>query len=193
MYTPLEKLSTNKQARPERRGVSTKRPIEAAKEAVSVLDLAQTLCPDIRRAGAEYKACCPLPDHKDGTPSFTVNSEKNLWFCHGCVRGGDVVELAMFAWGYEKSTVAMAAAALLHEFGHKIPTPPPSWFAKGQRQQPVRDAIVEARKAGSRRRIFKHCVLPGSVAEEIEDEGERRALIQQMWGDFEREMKRMGA
>jgi DNA primase len=69
-------------------------------------------------------ACFLGSDHEDKTPSFTINPEKNLWFCHGCLRGGDVVELARFAWGYEKREVAMAAADLLHEFGHPRPEQP---------------------------------------------------------------------
>lgn len=36
---------------------------------------------------------CPLPDHDDRHPSFSVNTEKNLWKCFGCDRGGDAAEL----------------------------------------------------------------------------------------------------
>jgi hypothetical protein len=82
---------------------------------VPVIDLADLPCgpAKMRRAGAEWDACRPLPDHEDHTPSFTANPEKNVWFCHGCLRGGDVIELARFAWGYEKREVVMAAADLL--------------------------------------------------------------------------------
>ena len=37
-----------------------------------------------------YKACCPLPGHSEKTPSFNVDSSKNLYFCYGCNRGGDI-------------------------------------------------------------------------------------------------------
>jgi hypothetical protein len=40
------------------------------------------------------------------------------------LRGGNVIELARFVWDYEKHEVAMAAAGLLHEFGHPIPERP---------------------------------------------------------------------
>jgi len=39
------------------------------------------------------KAKCPL--HSEKTPSFSVNIKKNLWFCFGCNKGGDVISLAM--------------------------------------------------------------------------------------------------
>src|SRR3712207_1706929 len=127
---------------PDRRGVSRKTVIEAAKEKVSTVDLADRLAVGQggrwREVGAEWVRNCVLPDHEDRSPSFTVNPEKNVFWCHGCLRGGDVVELARFAWGYEKSEVKMAAADLLHEFGHPIPPRPASWYAKQKRQKPIK-------------------------------------------------------
>jgi DNA primase catalytic core len=37
-----------------------------------------------------FKACCPLPGHKEKTPSFHYNQRGNYFFCYGCNRGGDV-------------------------------------------------------------------------------------------------------
>jgi hypothetical protein len=43
------------------------------------------------------KIVCPLPDHKhyNYTPSFSIyfRGGKQNWFCHGCGRGGDVIDL----------------------------------------------------------------------------------------------------
>jgi DNA primase len=147
---------------PERRGVSRSRVIEEAKEKVSTIDLAERLCgPDnMRRVGKERVGRCPLPDHEDKTPSFTVNAEKNLWFCHGCVRGGDVIDLARFAWGYRKHEVTMAAANLLHEFGHAIPEQPMSWYRKQERQRKVRNGIEAAKIHVARRRLYRRYFEP---------------------------------
>lgn len=41
-----------------------------------------------------YKANCPFPNHQDSTPSFHINTEKQLGYCFGCHRGGDVIEVA---------------------------------------------------------------------------------------------------
>lgn len=166
--------------RPERRGVSRKTVIEEAKVKVSTIDLADRLGDPgkMRKVGAEWVTNCPLPDHQDRTPSFTVNPEKNVWFCYGCLRGGDVVELARFAWGYHKHQVATAAADLLHEFGHQIPERPRSWYAKQQRQEPIRNAIEEAKVRHYQRRLFR-IFLP--MIEELEDEAERREETEYLW------------
>ncbi len=46
-----------------------------------------------RRAGTgqEFVGLCPL--HREPHPSFYVNVRKNLFYCHGCARGGDLVRL----------------------------------------------------------------------------------------------------
>lgn len=43
------------------------------------------------RAGTtqEFVGLCPL--HRDTRPSFYVNTDKNLFYCHGCGRGGDLI------------------------------------------------------------------------------------------------------
>jgi DNA primase len=170
------------------RGVSYTTPIKAAKEAVPVIDLADRLCdPDsFKRLGNEWIARCPLPDHEDRTPSFTVNAAKNVWFCHGCLRGGDVVDLARLAWGYAEGDARVAAADVLHEFGHEIPQRPASWHRKQERQRHTREAVEKTVKNITRRRLFKHLILPHVNA--IEDEEERNEELERAWSDFRRFM-----
>jgi DNA primase len=38
--------------------------------------------------GNNYKACCPF--HHEKTPSFHVTPEKNMFYCFGCKKGGDI-------------------------------------------------------------------------------------------------------
>ena len=54
---------------------------------------------EVRRAGNQFSCRCPLPGHNDGTPSFFVNPEKATWYCHGCKKGGSVVDLHMALYG----------------------------------------------------------------------------------------------
>jgi DNA primase len=171
---------------PRYRGVSYTRPIDAAKEAVRVIDLADRLCGPggLRRVGKEWAGRCPLPGHDDRSPSFTVNPEKDLFFCHGCLRGGDVVELARLAWGYDQRDAHVAAAMLLMEFGHEVPQRPPAWYRKQERQRHTRAAIEETKKNIVRRRLFRHLILP--LIEAIEDEAEHDRELERAYSDFER-------
>ncbi len=44
----------------------------------------------LTKMGPGYKACCPLPGHLEKTPSFNIDTRKNLYYCYGCSRGGDL-------------------------------------------------------------------------------------------------------
>jgi len=186
-------IDANPETRTRRyRGVSYTRPIDAAKEAVQVMDLADRLCgpAGLRRAGSEWVGRCPLPDHEDRSPSFTVNPEKGVWFCHGCLYGGDVVELARLAWGYDQRDAHVAAAMLLMEFGYEVPQRPPAWFPKQERQKPINDAIGETIKGNFRRRAFKYIVLP--CLQLADTPAEEKAEIAAAWEDFQASMRRIG-
>lgn len=170
--------------RPERRSASARSVIEEAKARVSTVDLADRLCGPggLRRRGAEWVGRCPLPRHEEKTPSFTVNPEKDVWWCFGCLHGGDVIELARHAWGYSKSEVAMAAADLLREFGYERPQRPPVWFRKQERQKPIRDALEDVKVKSAQRRLMRR-IEP--YLAQIEDDSERRAEAFAVWDDLE--------
>jgi hypothetical protein len=61
----------------------------------------------LERRGRQWTMCCPLPGHEDADPSFTVSPEKQVWYCHGCHRGGDV-----FTFVQERFQLVNAGAAL---------------------------------------------------------------------------------
>ena len=63
------------------------------KNKISVLDLVSEHA-DLKRQGRLYKALCPF--HNENTPSFIVDSEKNIWRCFGaCSVGGDIFSFLM--------------------------------------------------------------------------------------------------
>ena len=41
----------------------------------------------LKKAGKNYSACCPF--HQEKTPSFSVNPEKQFYYCFGCGAGGN--------------------------------------------------------------------------------------------------------
>ena len=56
----------------------------------------------LRRTGRRLIGQCPLPDHQDKTPSFTVFPADDRWYCFGCNRGGDIFELTGLYFGIER-------------------------------------------------------------------------------------------
>jgi len=47
---------------------------------------------ELKKGGADrLVAVCPFPEHDDRSPSFNINVSGNLYYCHGCGRGGDAI------------------------------------------------------------------------------------------------------
>jgi DNA primase len=65
--------------------------VERLKQRIPLLDYLQQHNWTARRAAGqqEFMGLCPL--HHDTRPSFYVNVRKNLFYCHGCGRGGDLI------------------------------------------------------------------------------------------------------
>ncbi len=58
----------------------------AANDIVDVIDA----CLELKAAGtARFKALCPF--HNEKTPSFTVNRDRQMFYCFGCEKGGDAI------------------------------------------------------------------------------------------------------
>jgi DNA primase len=67
--------------------------LEQLKQRIPLLEYLQRHHWIGHRAGSrsEFVGLCPL--HEETHPSFYVNPRKNLFYCHGCGRGGDLIRL----------------------------------------------------------------------------------------------------
>ena len=63
---------------------ATREQIRAASDIVDIIGAYVPL----KRAGANFTALCPF--HKEKSPSFNVNPQKQIFHCFGCHKGGDV-------------------------------------------------------------------------------------------------------
>ncbi len=66
--------------------------IEEIKSRVDIVELASEYV-TLKKAGRNYLGLCPF--HQEKTPSFTVNREKQIFYCFGCGEGGNVITLLM--------------------------------------------------------------------------------------------------
>lgn len=78
--------------------------IEAVKHSWPIVRFCrELLVMDLTPTGpGKWKSRCPLPGHDDRTPSFSIDETKNVAFCHGCQRGGDVLKLTQFMLNLER-------------------------------------------------------------------------------------------
>lgn len=47
----------------------------------------------LKQKGRRYWGCCPF--HNEKTPSFSVDTENQLYYCFGCHKGGTVIQFVM--------------------------------------------------------------------------------------------------
>ena len=47
----------------------------------------------LKQKGRRYWGCCPF--HNEKTPSFSVDTESQLYYCFGCHKGGTVIQFVM--------------------------------------------------------------------------------------------------
>lgn len=66
--------------------------IDQIRQVANIVEIA-SLYTTLRKRGKKHVGLCPFHSEKD--PSFTVDSEKQLFHCFGCGAGGDVFTLVM--------------------------------------------------------------------------------------------------
>lgn len=89
--------------------------IEKITQANDIVDVIGSYFP-LKRSGPVFKALCPF--HKEKTPSFTVNPQRQIFKCFGCNAGGSVIRFVM---NYENLDFPSAARRLAERAGIVIP------------------------------------------------------------------------
>jgi len=70
----------------------------------------------LKKAGREYKACCPF--HGEKTPSFWVSPEKQFYHCFGCGAHGTVLRFLM---EHDRMAFPEAVEELAQRLGLEVP------------------------------------------------------------------------
>jgi DNA primase len=69
-----------------------------------------------KRSGSNFFGLCPF--HAEDTPSFSVSPSKQIYYCFGCHKGGDVIHFIM---DVEKCSYPQAIRLLAERSGIQIP------------------------------------------------------------------------
>lgn len=93
----------------------------------------------VTRAGREFKACCPF--HREKTPSFTINDDKQFFHCFGCGANGDIVGFVM---RHDNRSFPEAVELLAAEAGMQMPKPDPATAQRAEKQKSLHDLLNEA-------------------------------------------------
>ncbi|HSD97060.1 MAG TPA: DNA primase [Sulfuricaulis sp.] len=80
-----------------------------------IVDVIDSYVP-LKKAGKDYKACCPF--HEEKTPSFTVSVDKQFYHCFGCGAHGSAIGFLM---DYEHMSFVEAVEDLATRAGLKVP------------------------------------------------------------------------
>ena len=66
--------------------------IHDIRERIDIVDIVSSYLP-LKRSGANHQGLCPF--HSEKTPSFNVNSTRQIFHCFGCGEGGNVYSFLM--------------------------------------------------------------------------------------------------
>ncbi|MBE5955505.1 MAG: DNA primase [Lachnospiraceae bacterium] len=89
--------------------------IEEVRSRNDIVDLISTHV-QLKKKGGSYFGCCPF--HNEKTPSFSVSRDKQMYYCFGCGKGGNIFT---FLTEYENYTFTEAMEYLADRSGIELP------------------------------------------------------------------------
>ena len=129
----------------------------------------------LKKAGKNYMACCPFHDEK--TPSFSVNPERQFYYCFGCGAGGNALGFVM---DYERLDFREAVDGLAQSVGLEVPKDDP----RGGQEPPKDDnkplylALEHASK------FYEHALRQHPERHKVVNYLKRRGLTGEVARDF---------
>ena len=97
-------------------GYFTDQILDRIRQTIGIVDLVRGSV-SLKKAGTGYKGLCPF--HREKTPSFNVNPEKQIFKCFGCGQGGDIFTFVMKT---EKVSFQEAVSILAERAHIELPT-----------------------------------------------------------------------
>src|SRR6266849_3936715 len=129
----------------------------------------------LKKTGKDFSGLCPF--HQEKTPSFTVSPIKQIFYCFGCGKGGDIFNFVM---EMERCEFPDALRLVAEKCGISIPKPKPSSPAE-RTQSSVRATLVGMHREAQTFFVKQlEGTAEGKVARAyLEDRGLNKAVIDQ--------------
>jgi len=126
-----------------------------------------------KKAGKNYLALCPF--HSEKTPSFHVNEEKQIFYCFGCQKGGDVIT---FLREINNLSFVEAVSQLANRYGLSLP--PPSSYRKEKATD--QETFLEINEKAMH--FFHHVLMQRPEGEVGRKYLKKRGIDQKIWETF---------
>jgi len=111
--------------------------IKNRNELVSIVEQYVTLD---RKSSSNYFGLCPF--HREDTPSFSVSPSKQIFYCFGCHKGGNVIN---FIKEIEHVSYPQALQILAERAGIALPEPDDEgWRKRSELSKRMHDTMLEA-------------------------------------------------
>lgn len=123
------------------------------------------------RKGNVIKALCPF--HKEKSPSFTVNRQRQIFHCFGCGAGGDVFKFVML---YEHADFPTAIKILAEKAGVQLE------YEKGQEPSSDKQLLLTLHEEAAA--LYHKELLSSPDAQAARDYLKKRQLTREIAEDF---------
>jgi DNA primase len=132
--------------------------VEEIKKRANIVDIVSEYV-TLKKSGVNYTGLCPF--HKEKTPSFSVNADKQIFYCFGCGEGGDAFAFLMKV---NNMTFPEALRYLAGKLG--IVLSQESWRNAGKEQKSLREEIYKINRLAAdyfSRNLFSEAGKPARI------------------------------
>ncbi len=148
--------------------------LQTIRETADIRQVIQEFVP-LKKRGKNYVGLCPF--HPDKDPSFTVNEDKQIFYCFGCGEGGNVFKFLMKVQGL---SFQEAATTLARRYGITIPSKPVS--AENRRKKELSEQLLDITLAAAEH--YRQQLRNSASAQPAKDYLEQRGLDEKTMDGF---------
>jgi DNA primase len=149
-----------------------KSKIEEIKNRVDIVDLVSEYL-TLKKAGRNFTGLCPF--HQEKTPSFSVNRDKQIFYCFGCGEGGNVITFLM---KIADKTFPEAIKDLAEKTG--VVLPPMSSGKDGRQKDSLKEGIINLNLKAAQQ-FSRNLASPSGTAARkyLQDRGIAEEIVKQ--------------